>query len=212
MTGLTKVRTFSAMFYVLVLLGYVLGSVSSAVLVSRWLALRDPRTVGSGNPGATNVLREGGKRAAALTLAGDLLKGVIPVLVARWLTADAATIAAVAAAAFIGHLYPVFFQFRGGKGVATGAGIYLALNPLVGVLLLLTWLAVAGLFRYASLAAVVTAALSPLYVATVMPQGVYLALSVLLAGLLIWRHRTNLANLRAGTEDKITFRRPRTRG
>ncbi|MDH3639044.1 MAG: glycerol-3-phosphate 1-O-acyltransferase PlsY [Gammaproteobacteria bacterium] len=193
------------MIYLLPILGYLLGSVSSAVLVSRWLSLRDPRTVGSGNPGTTNVLREGGKLPAALTLLGDVLKGVVPVLVARWLTDDTVIIAAVAGAAFIGHLYPVFFQFKGGKGVATAAGVYLALNPIVGVLLLITWLAVAGVSRYSSLAALLTSVVSPLYVWILMPATAYLVLSVVLAALLIWRHHTNIANLIAGTENKIEF-------
>lgn len=200
-----QARTLTIMVYLLPVLGYLLGSVSSAVLISRWLSLRDPRTIGSGNPGATNVLRESGKLAAALTLAGDILKGIVPVLLARWLSDDAVIIAAVAAAAFVGHLYPVFFQFKGGKGVATAAGIYLALNPALGIWLLVTWLAVAGVFRYASLAALVTGAVSPLYVWLRVPETAYLVLSVVMAGLLIWRHRTNLARLIAGTEDRIEF-------
>ncbi len=191
------------MAYWLPIVGYLLGSISSAVLVSRWLSLRDPRTIGSGNPGATNVLRESGKLAAGVTLAGDILKGVIPVLVARWLTDDAAIIAAVATAAFIGHLYPVFFHFKGGKGVATAAGVYLALDPILGVWLLVTWLAVAAMFRYASLAALVAAAASPLYVWLRAPEPAHLLMSAVLAALLIWRHRSNVARLIAGTEDPI---------
>ncbi len=184
-------------------LGYLLGSLSSAVLVSRMLGLADPRTTGSRNPGATNVLRYGGKRAAILTLAGDVAKGVIAVVLARLATDDSLTLALTALAAFVGHLYPVFFGFRGGKGVATALGVWLALVPWVGALLLVTWLLVALVFRYSSLAALVAALAAPLYVFWLAPIVAYIAVAVVMTALLIWRHRSNIRNLMAGTEGKI---------
>jgi len=185
------------------LLGYLFGSLSSAVLVSRMLGLADPRTTGSRNPGATNVLRYGGKRAAILTLAGDVAKGVIAVVLARLATDDSLTLALTALAAFVGHLYPVFFGFRGGKGVATALGVWLALVPWVGGLLLATWLLVALVFRYSSLAALVAALGAPLYVLWLAPLPAYLAVAGVMTALLVWRHRSNIRNLFAGTEGKI---------
>lgn len=185
------------------LLGYLLGSLSSAVLVSRMLGLADPRTTGSGNPGATNVLRYGGKRAAILTLAGDVAKGVVAVAIARLATDDSLVLALTAVAAFVGHLYPVFFGFRGGKGVATALGVWLALVPWVGVLLLATWLLIALVFRYSSLAALIAALTAPLYVLWLAPLATYVAAAVVMAALLIWRHRSNIRNLVAGTETRI---------
>ncbi len=182
---------------------YLLGSVSFAVLVGRAAGLGDPRRAGSGNPGATNVLRLGGKKAAALTLLGDLLKGTLAVIAARALGADALLLAGVALAVFLGHLYPLYFGFRGGKGVATALGAWLGLDPWVALALLVTWLAVAGLFRISSLAALAAAALAPLYVYLLDPLPPYLALSGVLAVLLFWRHRANLRKLLAGTEPRI---------
>lgn len=195
------------MFYLLPLLAYLFGSVSSAVVVARLLGLPDPRTVGSGNPGATNILRLGSKGGAALTLAADVLKGVAPVLLARALTDDPVILALTAAGAFLGHLFPLFFAFQGGKGVATGLGVYLALNPWLGLALVSTWLAVALIFRYSSLAAMATAALSPLLTHWLLPGRPYQLLSVVLAALLLWRHRDNLRRLMNGKEDRISLRR-----
>ncbi len=195
------------MSYLLPLLAYLFGSISSAVVVARLLDLPDPRTVGSGNPGATNILRLGSKGGAALTLTGDVLKGLLPVLLARVLSDDPVILALTAAGAFIGHLFPIFFAFQGGKGVATGLGVYLALSPWLGVALVGTWLAVALLFRYSSLAAMATAALSPLLTHLLLPGLPYLLLSVVLAVLLLWRHRSNLRRLFAGDEDRMTLRR-----
>lgn len=196
------------LFVLLPLLGYLLGSLSSAVLVSRTLGLADPRTTGSRNPGATNVLRIGGKRAAVLTLAGDVLKGVIAVVIARLVTDDAVVLALTALAAFLGHLYPVFFGFRGGKGVATALGVWLALVPAVGALLLVTWLVIALVFRYSSLAALVAALAAPLYVLWLAPLMAYLAIAIVMTALLIWRHRSNIRNLWIGTETKIGAAKP----
>ncbi|MGA8259686.1 MAG: glycerol-3-phosphate 1-O-acyltransferase PlsY [Arenicellales bacterium] len=195
------------MTYLLPVLGYLIGSISSAILVARVFALSDPRSTGSGNPGATNILRQGNKTAALLTLLGDALKGVVPVLIARFLTGDPLILALTAGAAFLGHLFPVYFGFRGGKGVATGLGVYLGLYWPIGVSLIGCWLLVAAISRYSSLAAIVSSALSPLFVAWWLPRPAYLALSVVLAALLLWRHRNNIHRLVRGEEDKIRFSR-----
>jgi len=189
--------------YSLPVLAYLLGSISSAVVIARVMGLPDPRETGSKNPGATNILRYGGKTAAVLTLAGDILKGLIAVLVARALTADAVIITLCGFAAFLGHLFPVFFGFRGGKGVATALGVWFALNPWVGLALLVTWVLMALLFRYSSLAALTSSALAPLYVAWLSPGVPYLATMIVMSAILIFRHRTNIRNLIAGTENKI---------
>ncbi|MDA8391060.1 MAG: glycerol-3-phosphate 1-O-acyltransferase PlsY [Gammaproteobacteria bacterium] len=195
----------SLLAFVLPVLAYLMGSVSTAVIVSRALGLPDPRATGSRNPGATNVLRIGGKKAAIITLLGDLLKGVLPVVLARGLGAGPVVLAIVAVCAFIGHLYPVFFGFRGGKGVATALGVLLAISPLAGLALLGIWLLVAGIFRYSSLAAVTAAIAAPFVVLLAvagnrLPYGLAaLTMSVLL----LWRHRSNIRNLRNGSESKI---------
>ncbi len=189
--------------YALPALAYLLGSVSTGVVVARLLGLQDPRETGSKNPGATNLLRYGGKAAAVLTLLGDILKGVIAVLVARAVTDDAVILALVGLAVFIGHLWPVFFGFRGGKGVATALGVWLALNPWVGLALVATWIATAFLFRYSSLSALAAAVAAPLYVYLLMPQPAYLVMMLAMSALLVFRHRANIQRLLAGTETKI---------
>ncbi|MFQ5936569.1 MAG: glycerol-3-phosphate 1-O-acyltransferase PlsY [Acidiferrobacterales bacterium] len=189
--------------YLLVPLAYLFGSISSAVVIARLKRLEDPRKVGSGNPGATNILRYGGTAAAALTLIGDVLKGVIAVLVARLFTQDPLVLALVGLMAFVGHLYPVFFGFRGGKGVATGLGVWLALSPWVALALVMTWLLMAALFRYSSLSAISAAVLAPVYVWFFIPQLPYLALSIVMGVLLVWRHRSNVKKLLAGEESRI---------
>ncbi|MEK8089919.1 glycerol-3-phosphate 1-O-acyltransferase PlsY [Thermithiobacillus plumbiphilus] len=187
----------------LILAAYLIGSITTAVLVARALGLPDPRSQGSGNPGATNVLRLGGRKAAVLTLLGDMFKGILPVLLARGLGADDGTLAAVALAAFLGHLFPVFFGFRGGKGVATGLGIYLALSLLLGLALALVWLAMARLFRISSLAALSAAVAAPLLTWWLLPGRPFLLLSLILAVLLLWRHKDNIQRILAGTEKRI---------
>ncbi|HLD13473.1 MAG TPA: glycerol-3-phosphate 1-O-acyltransferase PlsY [Burkholderiales bacterium] len=189
--------------YVLPALSYLLGSLSTGVIVARLFGLPDPRATGSKNPGATNLLRYGGKLAAVLTLAGDILKGVVAILVARAFTDDAAILALVGFAVFIGHLWPVFFGFHGGKGVATALGVWLAINPWVGLSLTVTWLAMAVPFRYSSLSALAAAVAAPLYVYLLMPQPAYLAMMVAMSALLVFRHRVNIQRLLAGTETKI---------
>ena len=189
--------------YCFPVLAYLLGSISSAVVIAHARSLPDPREVGSKNPGATNILRYGGKTAAVLTLAGDLLKGIVAVSIARTFTTDAVIIALTGFGAFLGHLFPVFFGFRGGKGVATALGIWLAINPWIGLLLLVTWVAMAVLFRYSSLAALAAAVAAPFYVAWLSPAAPYLASMLVMTGILIWRHRSNIRNLLAGTETRI---------
>lgn len=191
------------MLYVLTIFAYLLGSISSAILAAKFFSLIDPREVGSGNPGATNILRQGNKKAAALTLVGDILKGLIPVLIARSLTDDALTICLVGGAAFLGHLFPLYFGFKGGKGVATGLGVYLAIDWLLGLSLIGTWLLIAALFRYSSLAATITSLASPFLVYFFLNDYPYLILSIVMAALLLWRHKDNLNRLIQGKEDKI---------
>lgn len=195
---------------VLILVAYLLGSFSSAVVICRLMGLPDPRTQGSGNPGATNVLRSGGKKAAALTLFFDVIKGLLPVLLARMLTADEWTIGLVALAAFIGHLFPVFFNFRGGKGVATGFGCLLGIAWPLGLCVLATWLLMAFVFRYSSLSALVSASAAPLYAWLFTGSLVYTGLVLALSVLLIWRHRSNIRNLLQGKEDKIGHKKNTT--
>jgi glycerol-3-phosphate acyltransferase PlsY len=187
----------------LVILGYLSGSIASALLVCRALGLADPREAGSGNPGATNMLRLHGRGAALLTLAGDVLKGFLPVLLARLLEAPPAVIALTGLAAFGGHLFPVFFGFRGGKGVATLIGVLFASHWLAGLVFCGIWLLVALLSRYSSLSSLVAAAFSPLYVWLILGDPAYLAGFGLMAVLLFWRHRDNIRNLLNGTETKI---------
>jgi len=190
-------------YLIFTIAGYLLGSVSSAVVVSRLMNLPDPRSEGSGNPGATNVLRLGNKAAAGLTLAGDLLKGALPVLVARWLVDDPLTVALAGAGAFFGHLFPLFFSFKGGKGVATALGVFAAVSLSVAGGLALTWLVVALVLRYSSLAALVSAVSAPVWVWWILSDPVYTGLAALLALMLILRHRANIGRLLAGTESKI---------
>lgn len=194
---------------ILLILGaYLLGSLSTAIILCRLMGLPDPRTQGSGNPGATNVLRFGGKRLAVLTLLGDLVKGLIPVLVARAFTADPTVLAAVAFAAFLGHLFPVFFGFKGGKGVATALGVLLGLSWPVAVAALLTWLAMAALFRYSSLSALTAATLAPVYMWWLNGQQPFIVMAIGLSAILLWRHRANIQRLLAGQESKIGKKKP----
>jgi glycerol-3-phosphate acyltransferase PlsY len=190
-----------------VLLAYLAGSLSFAVILSRAFGLADPRSYGSGNPGATNVLRSGHKAAAVLTLAFDALKGFVPVWVALYLAPrhglGALTIGWVGLAAFAGHLWPLFFKFQGGKGVATAAGVLLAWNPGLGLATLLTWVIVAAFFRYSSLASLAAAAFAPFYQVLIWEATPLLLPMVLMSVLLWWRHSANLKKLFNGTESRL---------
>lgn len=188
---------------VIVVAAYLLGSISSAVIVGRLLGTADPRTQGSGNPGATNMLRIGGKKAGAITLVGDMLKGLLAVLIARALGAGAEVQALAATAAFLGHLFPVFFGFRGGKGVATALGALLGLQWSAGLWVIGTWLVVAAAFRYSSLAALIAAAAAPFYMWWLQPEPAVVGAAALMSVLLYWRHRSNIRNLLSGTEGRI---------
>ena len=195
-----------------ILLAYLIGSLSFAVIVSWAMGLPDPHSYGSGNPGATNVLRTGKKLAAILTLAGDAGKGWFAVWLAQELAIDydlsASTIAGVAAAAFVGHLFPVFFRFLGGKGVATAAGILLGINVWLGMATLATWLIIAFFFRYSSLAAIVASLFSPLYCFYLFGLSAALPAVIFMSALLVWRHRENIRKLLNGTESKLGEKKP----
>jgi len=194
------------------LLAYLIGSLSFAVIVSKAMGLKDPRSFGSKNPGATNVLRSGNKAAAVATLLLDGLKGWLPVVLVKWFGGDYGlgdgTVAAVALAAFVGHLYPVFFRFKGGKGVATAAGVLLGISWVLGLATLATWLIVAFFSRYSSLAALAAAVFAPLYylfgdrAAWYVDKRILLVLFVISA-LLVYRHRENISKLLKGTEPKL---------
>jgi len=187
----------------LIVLGYLAGSVASAVVVCRALGLPDPRSAGSHNPGATNVLRLHGKKAGALALAGDVGKGFVPVLLASLLGSAPWVTALTGVAAFAGHLYPVFFGFRGGRGVATLVGVLLGAYWLAGIAFVATWLLVAAAFRYSSLASMAAAALTPLYTWLLQGRSEFIASFTVMAAVLLWRHRPNLRNLLAGKESRI---------
>ncbi|MGZ8252425.1 MAG: glycerol-3-phosphate 1-O-acyltransferase PlsY [Methylophilaceae bacterium] len=191
-------RVFSLSFIVA---AYLLGSISFGILVCRAFGLPDPRTTGSGNPGATNVLRSGKKAAAALTLLGDALKGWVAVWLALRSGLLMWEVCAVALAVFLGHLYPIYYKFKGGKGVATALGVMLAVSIWLGLAALVTWALVFAIFRYSSLAAIVAAALAPVYAYLLMPgYRDYVWMVVILSLLLIWRHRSNIRKLLDGSE------------
>ncbi len=185
------------------LAAYALGSVSFAIVVSRLLALPDPRSYGSGNPGATNVLRSGSKLAAVLTLAGDAGKGWLAVWLASLWQPEAQVLAVAAIAAFLGHLFPVFHRFEGGKGVATAAGVLFGLDWRLGLGTLLTWVIIVAFLRYSSLAALVAAAFAPLAAVALLGFDERAVAVLAMAAFLVWRHRANIARLLAGTEPRL---------
>lgn len=188
---------------VFIIAAYLLGSISFAVVTSKAFGIADPRTYGSGNPGATNVLRSGKKAAAALTLLGDAAKGWLAVFVAMQLGLSEMQVALVALAVFIGHVFPLFLNFKGGKGVATALGVLLALSVWMGLAVLATWLLMAVVFRYSSLSALVAAIAAPIYsILLGLPREWVLATAAM-SLLLIWRHKSNIQNLLSGKESKI---------
>ena len=195
----------------LIPLAYLIGSVSFAVVVSKCMRLPDPHSYGSGNPGATNVLRTGNKRAAVLTLLGDALKGFVAVVLARMILGEGSLssslnswiLCGVVVAVFLGHLFPIFHGFKGGKGVATACGILFGINWILGLATLATWIIVAKFMRYSSLAALAAAVFGPIYFVFLFgfhPMGIAL---LIVCALLIWRHRSNIRNLMNGTESRI---------
>lgn len=188
------------------LLGYLIGSISTAVISSKLLGLTDPRNMGSGNPGATNVLRSGGKGAAVITLLGDVAKGAVPLLLAQYFGAPIAAIALTAIAAFIGHLYPVFFGFKGGKGVATAIGVYFALSIHLGCVFIATWIITALVSRYSSLAALIASGATGLASFAIFNQQYQLQLIgaiLLIVAFTFKRHNENIERLKSGEETKI---------
>ena len=195
----------------LIPIAYLIGSVSFAVVVSKCMRLPDPHSYGSGNPGATNVLRTGNKRAAVLTLLGDALKGFVAVVLARMILGEESLssslnswiLCGVVVAVFLGHLFPIFHGFKGGKGVATACGILFGINWILGLATLATWIIVAKFMRYSSLAALAAAVFGPIYFVFLFgfhPMGIAL---LIVCALLIWRHRSNIRNLMNGTESRI---------
>ena len=195
----------------LIPIAYLIGSVSFAVVVSKCMRLPDPHSYGSGNPGATNVLRTGNKRAAVLTLLGDALKGFVAVVLARMILGEESLssslnswiLCGVVVAVFLGHLFPIFHGFKGGKGVATACGILFGINWILGLATLATWIIVAKFMRYSSLAALAAAVFGPIYFVFLFgfhPMGIAL---LIVCALLIWRHRSNIHNLMNGTESRI---------
>jgi len=195
-----------------VVAAYLIGSLSFAVIVSRVMGLSDPRSYGSKNPGATNVLRSGNKTAAILTLALDALKGYVPVVAALLLAPrfgwGEGTVAWVGLAAFVGHLWPVFFRFQGGKGVATAAGVLLAINPWLGLATLASWLIIAAFFRYSSRPSIVAALFAPFYQLLIWGGGPAALPVIAMSLLLVWRHEGNIRKLLAGTESRIGQKAP----
>lgn len=188
--------------FILMGMAYLIGSLSSAIIVCKFLNLADPRTEGSMNPGATNVLRIGGKVPALITLAGDMLKGFLPVLIAHLVGISGLGVGFIALAAFLGHLFPLFFKFQGGKGVATALGAFLALSPIAGIAIILCWLLIATVSRYVSLASMAAGASAPVFMLFFANNGSLLPV-LAMSVLMIWRHSKNIKRLLAKTESKL---------
>ena len=185
-------------------IAYLIGSLSSAIIVCKFLNLPDPRTQGSMNPGTTNVLRIGGKTPAIITLAGDILKGFLPVFIAHSIAIDGLFLGLIAIAALLGHVYPIFFKFQGGKGVATAAGAILALSPIAGISTIIVWVLVAAIFKYSSLAALLAAIAAPIFM-LLFGNGEYLLPAIMITIIIIWQHRDNIQRLKSGSENKISL-------
>lgn len=179
---------------------YFIGSISSAIILCRLMGLPDPREQGSGNPGATNVMRIGGKKAAALTLFGDLLKGLMPVYLAKELGVSVELLALTGVAAFLGHLYPIFFKFAGGKGVATSIGVLLGFSWVLGIAFIGTWLLIYKLGKISSLSALCASVLSPIYAWYILGDYYLVGAAIFMMILLLWRHKSNIQRLIKGEE------------
>jgi len=187
-----------------IIVAYLLGSLSSSIIISKILKTPDPRAAGSGNAGATNVLRLSGKKQAALVLIGDGLKGLIAVWIGHILHIHGTMLGFVALAAVVGHIYPLYFGFKGGKGVATAVGVVLGLSLISGILMAAAWAAIAFVTRYASLASIIAVILAPVFL-IIFSYGAYFVPAVLIAALVIWMHKDNIARLQSKTESKIAF-------
>jgi glycerol-3-phosphate acyltransferase PlsY len=187
----------------LIVAAYLIGSISSAIIVCRLMGLPDPRSEGSNNPGATNVLRIGGKKAAAITLLGDMLKGVLPVAAGHLLEVSTLTFALAAMAAFLGHLYPVFFGFKGGKGVATALGTQFGLHWGIGLAVAGIWLFMAKVVKISSLSALVSMALAPVIIYWIWPADELIVMQIIMSIILFWRHKSNIQRLISGEESLI---------
>jgi len=187
----------------LIVAAYLIGSISSAIIVCRLMGLPDPRSEGSNNPGATNVLRIGGKKAAAITLLGDMLKGVLPVAAGHLFDVSTLTFALAAMAAFLGHLYPVFFGFKGGKGVATALGTQFGLHWGIGLAVAGIWLFMAKVVKISSLSALVSMALAPLIIYWIWPANELIVMQIIMSMILFWRHKSNIQRLISGEESLI---------
>lgn len=188
----------------LTILAYFIGSVSAAIITCKLMNKVDPRTEGSKNPGATNVMRIAGKKAAIFTLVGDLLKGLIPVAIGHAFGLDWMWLGLIGTAAFLGHLYPIYYGFKGGKGVATALGVYLGLQPVIGIVVIITWLVSALVFNISSLSALIATLLAPLYFYWVTESLPLFIILVVITGFIYWRHRSNIVEIIDGTEDKIS--------
>lgn len=192
--------SFDPNYIIFALAAYLLGSISSAIITCKLMGLEDPRSVGSNNPGATNVLRTGGKKAAIITLLGDMLKGLLPILVVQQLQNDAMALAITGVSAFLGHLYPLYYSFKGGKGVATFYGVLLGINWMIGLAALAVWGLTMLLFRISGLSALVSATSSPLIVWYLDGSNILIIAVSFMAILLIWRHRTNIKQMLQGAK------------
>lgn len=186
--------------WLIVPIAYLIGSISSAIIICRLMGLPDPREQGSGNPGATNVMRIGGKKAAGITLLGDLLKGFIPIYIANLLDGSTLLLASIGLAAFIGHLYPVFFKFKGGKGVATSIGVLLGFSWLLGLSFIATWLLIYKIGKVSSASALCASVLSPVFTWFIVGDTYILGASIIMMLFLLWRHQSNIKRLLAGEE------------
>lgn len=189
--------------FVFITAAYLIGSLSSAIITCKAMGLADPRTVGSKNPGATNVLRLGNKKAAIITLVGDVLKGLLPVLLGKLMGFDNSILILIGIAAFLGHLYPLYYQFKGGKGVATAIGVYASIHITAALIIVLAWVICAKLLKISSFAALISTLLAPIVFYFLMQDKAVTLGMLFITFLIFWRHKSNIQQLLSGTEDKI---------